>query len=133
MFVVTIEYPFRNKVCLKLNDVLVKNCSAVTKLATFFQADLISSIHVYKSGSDFPSLSVQQSGGAVLLAVLSFKAFLHFFLQCSGALKSFLTKFLVEITDKKKKKKGLKESSQILQQAISLRFVSQIRGESAGC
>jgi hypothetical protein len=53
---------------------------------------------------------VQQSGGAVLLAVLSFKAFLHFFLQCSGALKSFLTKFLVEITDKKKekKKKGLK-------------------------
>jgi hypothetical protein len=48
---------------------------------------------------------VQQSGGAVLLAVLSFKAFLHFFLQCSGALKSFLTKFLVEITDKKKRKK----------------------------
>jgi len=47
---------------------------------------------------------VQQSGGAVLLAVLSFKAFLHFFLQCSGALKSFLTKFLVEITDKKKEK-----------------------------
>ena len=64
---------------------------------------------MYKSGADFPSLSVQQSGGAVLLAVLSFKAFLHFFLQCSGALKSFLTKFLVEITDKKKeKKKGLK-------------------------
>ena len=54
---------------------------------------------------------MQQSGGAVLLAVLSFKAFLHFFLQCSGALKSFLTKFIVEITDKKKrekKKKGLK-------------------------
>jgi hypothetical protein len=48
---------------------------------------------------------VQQSGGAVLLAVLSFKAFLHFFLQCSGALKSFLTKFLVEITDKKKEKR----------------------------
>ena len=85
---------------------------------------------MYKSGTDFPSLSVQQSGGAVLLAVLSFKAFLHFFLQCSGALKSFLTKFLVEITDKKKeKKKGLKESSQILQLAISLRFVSTNRGE----
>ena len=52
---------------------------------------------------------MQQSGGAVLLAVLSFKAFLHFFLQCSGALKSFLTKFLVEITDKKKGKKKKEE------------------------
>jgi len=35
---------------------------------------------------------------------------------------------------KEKKKKGLKESSQILQLAISLRFVSQIGGgKSAGC